>query len=262
MKPFFLLFGGKHKLAHRLGSPQRDHVIEPFAGSAGYSVFWEPRRVTLVERDPVIAGIWQFLKRSSAKDIMRLPVDIDTIDDIPRRICQEAKWLVGFWFNHGNAQPAISRSNWARQPRHRASFWSDTIRLRLAHQVSQIRHWRIIEGDWRDAPDVSGHWHVDPPYTMAGKLYRYSNVDYAALADWCLSRKGYVQVCENAGADWLPFEEYAALSDRHRTGVAAEAVFETENDGSPKVSDASATSEIVHFTNRIKRRQKANGMGI
>jgi hypothetical protein len=47
MKPLFLLYGGKHNLANRLGPPQREHVIEPFAGSAGYSCFWEPRKVTL-----------------------------------------------------------------------------------------------------------------------------------------------------------------------------------------------------------------------
>jgi hypothetical protein len=47
--------------------------------------------VTLIVRDPVICGVWKFLQRSSPKDIMRLPVDIDTIDDIPRRVCQEAR---------------------------------------------------------------------------------------------------------------------------------------------------------------------------
>jgi site-specific DNA-adenine methylase len=34
MQPFFSYYGGKWKLAERLGPPQRDHVIEPFAGSS------------------------------------------------------------------------------------------------------------------------------------------------------------------------------------------------------------------------------------
>jgi hypothetical protein len=58
MAPFWNFFGAKYKLARRLGPPRRDQVIEPFAGSASFSVFHEPRQVTLVERDPVIAGIW------------------------------------------------------------------------------------------------------------------------------------------------------------------------------------------------------------
>jgi site-specific DNA-adenine methylase len=60
MQPFFLYYGGKWRLADRLGPPQRDHVIEPFAGSAGYSVFWEPKKVTLIERDPVVAASGNF----------------------------------------------------------------------------------------------------------------------------------------------------------------------------------------------------------
>jgi len=228
MKPLFLMYGGKHNLAKRLGPPQRDHVIEPFGGSAGYSCYWEPKQVTLIERDPTIYGVWKFLQRSAPKDIMRLPVAIDSVDELPQRVCQEAKWLIGFWFNHGLAQPAVRRSNWARQPRHRASFWSHTIRLRVATQIEKIRAWKIVHGSWHNAPNVAAHWHVDPPYTVAGKLYRYNEVDYLALADWCRTRKGHVQVCETTGADWLPFEEYAALSDRHRRGIAAEAVFEME----------------------------------
>ena len=33
----------------------------------------------------------------------------------------------------------------------------------------------------------------------------YSKVDYVALREWCLSRKGLLIVCEQEGADWLPF---------------------------------------------------------
>ena len=101
MQPFFLYFGSKWKLAERLGPPQRDHVIEPFAGSAGYSVFWEPKKVTLIERDPVVCGVWKFLQRTSPTELMRLPSNISHVDELPSRVCQEARSLIGFWFNHG-----------------------------------------------------------------------------------------------------------------------------------------------------------------
>ena len=69
MQPFFLYYGGKWRLAERLGPPQRHHVIEPFAGSAGYSCFWEPKKVTLIERDPLVVGVWKFLKASFASRV-------------------------------------------------------------------------------------------------------------------------------------------------------------------------------------------------
>jgi hypothetical protein len=107
MQPFFLFYGGKWRLAERLGPPQRDHVIEPFAGSAGYSVFWEPKKVTLIERDPLVYGVWKYLQRVSPAELKRLPSNISDVDDLPSRVCDEAKSLVGFWFNHGLAGPAV-----------------------------------------------------------------------------------------------------------------------------------------------------------
>src|SRR5215469_2285452 len=82
MQPFFLYYGGKWRLAEKLGPPQRDHVIEPFAGSAGYSCFWEPKKVTLIERDPIVFGVWKFLKRVSPAELRRLPSDIRHVDEI------------------------------------------------------------------------------------------------------------------------------------------------------------------------------------
>jgi hypothetical protein len=229
MRPFFTYLGGKYKLAARLGPPQRAHVIEPFAGSAGFSVFWNPRRVTLIERDPVIAAIWQYLIRVRASEILALPAHISHVDDLSPRVCQEARCLIGFWLNHGLAQPGRSRSNWAWE--YRDYFWSEKIRRRLARQVGQIRHWRVIEGDYTGVPDLQGHWHIDAPYIgEAGRRYTHNEIDYQRLADWCLRRPGFAQVCEGAGATWLPFEEYAWISNRHRSGIHVETVFEAEND--------------------------------
>jgi site-specific DNA-adenine methylase len=203
-----------------------------FAGGAGFSTYWAPtyaKKVTLIEIDPVIFGIWDYLIRTPARKILELPSDIDSLDEIPHQP-QEVRWLIGFHFNHGLSQPGRrSRSNWARQPRNRASFWSETIKYRLAHQVEKIRDWQIIHGSYEDAPDIrDAHWHIDPPYqTTNKKLYRCHDIDYGQLADWCRERKGFIQVCEKTGADWLPFREIAVVADRHRRGGAtSEAIFE------------------------------------
>src|SRR5205823_13183454 len=137
--------------------------------------------------------------------IMRLPVEIDATDELPSWVCQEARDLVGFWMNRAVTQPAKRRSDWARHPDTRAKYWGPRIRWRIASQVSRIRHWEIIQGDYGQAPDVEAHWQVDPPYVAAGRHYRFHYVDRPTLADWCRQRKGFVQVCGASGEDYLPF---------------------------------------------------------
>lgn len=87
------------------------------------------------------------------------------------------------------------------------------MRIRVANQVQYIRHWKVIEGDYTAAPEVLATWFVDPPYQVAGKYYVHGSkgIDYSALGDWCRSRRGQVLVCENEGADWLPFAPFATL---------------------------------------------------
>jgi 16S rRNA G966 N2-methylase RsmD len=90
--------------------------------------------------------------------------------------------------------------------------WSVQQRERVASQVDRIRHWVVIEGDYTRAPDVEATWFIDPPYNnRAGSHYVHADLDYAALATWCQSRRGQVIVCENEGATWLPFRTFATL---------------------------------------------------
>jgi site-specific DNA-adenine methylase len=223
MLPFVNYYGGKFRLAPDYGRQQRPHVIEPFAGFAGYSTYWEPAQVTLVEKDARLIAIWKYLQRASPQEIMRLPIDIETVDGL--RICEEAKWLIGFWFDRGLSKP--------RRRRSALSYWDQKVRARIARQVEKIRHWQIIEGDYSTAPDIEAHWHIDPPYQGAGKHYAVNGIDRAQLADWCKQRRGYVQVCESPEADWLPFEPFAivtagACHGNRKRGFSAEAIFEFE----------------------------------
>ena len=104
-------------MAARYGPPQRRHVVEPFAGSAGYSCFWEPRQVTLIEKDERVYGLWRYLSKASPREIMRLPSQVSHLDDLPRGVCEEAKALIGFWLNTARAPVlAVERSKWSRRP--------------------------------------------------------------------------------------------------------------------------------------------------
>lgn len=196
LKPFFCFYGGKWRAAPKYDEPEHDRLVEPFAGAAGYATRHHRRQVTLVERDPVIAGLWKYLVRATPSEIMSIPSEVPgTVDDLP--ICQEARWLVGFWCNKGASAPMKSPSKWMRSRVRPASYWGPEIRQRIANQVSHIRHWKIVEGSYDSVPifDPKTTWFVDPPYQFAGQHYRYRISDYDALAEWCRALRGQVIVC-------------------------------------------------------------------
>ena len=226
MKPFFTYYGGKYRSIGKYPKPEHDCVVEPFAGSAGYSVRHNAKRVVLCDLDPIICGIWSYLTKVSERELMSLPnlelgQSIDTLS-----VNQEAKWLIGFWVNKGSSQPKKTLSKWATK--HPNFFWGDTVKARLASQVHQIRHWEVYQVSYRDCP-VPGNatWFIDPPYQIAGKHYRFGSkgINYLDLGDWCRSRKGLTLVCENLGADWLPFQFLGDFKTSRRGIKSAEVIW-------------------------------------
>ena len=78
-------------------------------------------------------------------------------------------------------------------------------------------------------------WFVDPPYADAGRAYKHGaqGIDFSALADWCRSRNGQTVVCENFGADWLPFREFRDIkgtAGARRSGVSKEVIWTSEEE--------------------------------
>ena len=58
-----------------------------------------------------------------------------------------------------------------------------------------------------------------------GKYYKYNNIDYRHLAEWCKSRKG---LCEQEGADWLPFKPFRSIkacAGKYRKGKSKEVIY-------------------------------------
>lgn len=217
LKPFFSFYGGKYRTAERYGAPNYSTIVEPFAGSAGYSVRYHDRKVVLVERDPTIAALWRYLVRVTPAEVKAIPLVAPegSVDDLGP-VAPEARTLVGFWLNRGMTAPCRRPSAWHRQfqatGERPLSRWSDEAKVRIASQVEAIRHWRVIEGDYDDAPDGLATWFVDPPYSgPAGRRYRHHKVDFDALGPWCEERSGEVIVCEQAGATWLPFAPFGSV---------------------------------------------------
>lgn len=238
MKPFFTYYGGKYRAAPRYPKPAHRRIVEPFAGSAGYSTRYPDRDVVLIDLDERICAVWEYLINASESDIMRLP-DIDSgqsVDDLS--LSSSEKMVIGFWLNKGAAGPCKKPSSWMRKGTHSNSFWGPSIRERLASQVGLIRHWKIINGSYADYEFGESTYFVDPPYQQMGVHYKHGaqKIDFQKLGDWCKSRVGQVIVCENTGADWLPFAHFMdAKATESKTGgkVSREAIWVKETPPNP-----------------------------
>jgi site-specific DNA-adenine methylase len=234
LKPFFSYYGGKWRAAPHYPAPKYDTIVEPFAGSAGYSLRYADRRVWLNDKDEIICGVWDYLIHAPSSEILALPEQVAHVDEL--RVSQEAKWLIGFWLNKGAASPCKTPSSWMRKGTHTNSFWGTAIKNRIANQQEHIRHWKIFNISYSNlALNCKATWYVDPPYIGAGKFYRHSSngIDYDHLGAWCRGIRGHVIVCENEGADWLPFSNVMhvkAMAGRKRKGISAEVIYEHELD--------------------------------
>jgi hypothetical protein len=213
VRPFFPFYGSKWRDAKRY-TPPTNSVVEPFAGSAGYSVYWAPAKVLLIDCDPIIVAVWDYLIRVSVDEVMRLP-DLEvgqSVDSL--KLPQEAAWLIGFWINRGSAQPRNIKTAFSSRTDRQQLIWSQRARARIAQNLNGIRHWEIKLSSYQDAPDINATWFIDPPYMNQGRHYHFHFINYGDLALWCKSRLGQITVCEQSGAAWLPFKMFANIKSR------------------------------------------------
>ena len=241
LRPFFPYYGGKWRFARRYPSPRYRRIVEPFAGSAGYSVRYSAHRVELNDAFGAVVDTWTYLAGADPHQISALP-DIlldQTVDLVPLA----ARPLVGWWLNKAKNRPCRSPSAWMRawltnekeKARRPVSYWGAGVRQRLAEQIGAIRHWQVSHGSY-ESLDTSqpATWFIDPPYQRAGAHYPKGSqqIDFAHLADWCRSLRGQIIVCENEGAEWLPFLGLGlskATHGHHRRGKSRECVFLANN---------------------------------
>jgi site-specific DNA-adenine methylase len=206
LRPFFSYYGAKWRAANYYPPPQRGLIIEPFAGSACYALRYPRRKILLIDKDPVIAALWEWLIEVPEREIAALPTKVDRLDEVDA--CDQAKSLIGFWLAKGSPRPVPRRYAWARTGNWDSQFWGAEIKDRIISQLRSIRHWECRCLDYLQVRNRDATWFVDPPYYGAGKHYSYNEVDYDRLGLWCKDRKGQVIVCEQAGASWLPFAHF------------------------------------------------------
>lgn len=207
-------YGAKTKIVDLYPRPKHHKVIEPFAGSARYSLKWFENDVLLVDKYPVIVKIWHYLQQASENDIMGLP-EPKYKESIKQYNLAEGEFLLMSFLVAG----AIAN------PQYIVQQYSDIPRAKkqIAKQLFKIKHWKIQLGSYEDIPNQIATWFIDPPYQIGGEHYHENNksLDYSVLASWCKSRNGHVIVCENTKADWLPFYAMRKMTGAYSTTTEA-----------------------------------------
>ncbi len=205
LRPFWYYYGGKYRFAPKYRPPEYRKIIEPFAGAAGYSTRYFERDIFLCDSDPIICGLWEYLIRVTESEIIGLPLAVENVDELS--ICQEARWLIGFYLSHGTTSPRKTITTRFKRGLRPNSYWGEAVRSRIAHQVHYIRHWKVKNASYQALSNEEATWFIDPPYSgKDGKQYRDKIDDYSSLAEWVRSRAGQVIACEQSGAEWLPFK--------------------------------------------------------
>ena len=197
----FSYYGSKSKIVDVYPPPKFDKIIEPFAGSARYSLKYWQNDVLLVDKCPVIIEVWNYLKNASEQDILKLPRlnTGQTIDDF--KLSDIERKFMGFMVQDGTTGMRRTASYFAvKRMDKKFSF--------IIKNLHKIKHWEIRLDSYENLINEEATWFVDPPYQFGGHEYKMSNknINFKELAEWCESRNGQVIVCENTKADWLPFK--------------------------------------------------------
>jgi hypothetical protein len=137
-------YGSKSKVIDKYPPPKFGKIIEPFAGTAQYSLKYFDRQITLIEKYDVLIKIWKWLQQCSAQDILKLPrlKHGENLDNFSFD-CEEAKWLMGFIVNSGSSQPKKTAS-W-RITISRPNTQNYKLNL-IANSLHKIKHWEIRQG--------------------------------------------------------------------------------------------------------------------
>ena len=232
----FYYYGAKRMFAKQWGRPSRPLIIEPFAGSASYSMYWlnVVDEIRLIEKDPRVVALWRRLLAMEKEEVLALkPPEPGVYTD-------DFLWMTAATSN------AIAQLQRLKMPE-RVPRVAEGMLRQIARQLPQAKKKvTIIQGDYTQAGDDDATWFIDPPYQVNGngsektafpqgmgysrKAHCTSaDLDFEALADWCRSRRGQVMVCEQLGATWLPFHpvkpESREVGWRNNNAAAAGMLF-------------------------------------
>lgn len=209
MNPFFSYFGSRWRLTRFYQTPRYETIIEPFAGAAGYSTFHSWKHVILFDAFPKVYETWKFLIETAKcpkklEDFAKLPTPeggFTKQNPIPDSLELGARYLIGWWETQSQTSPSPYQFS-----KSRGGGWSKRKKDKLLSQLPNIKNWEVYNMSYDNIPDITGTWHIDPPYQGAGHRYIHNYIDYSQLGNWVKTRSGQVMVCEQEPAAWLDFK--------------------------------------------------------
>lgn len=212
--PLFKWFGSKWSAAKHYPNPIYDSIIEPFAGSAGYSLNHNSKTVILCESDTHIFDLWSWLIQDAKEtDILEIPIKIPVGTDIRTLgLTKGQELLLKNWQRTNNVGNCWTISPWGNKP----GQWTNNCRRRIAYEFHAVKHWKIYKnafGAFQDFVEKDCTWFIDPPYQFNYK-YKSNPIDYNVLAECITKLKGHSIVCEAVDPkngnmpSWLPFMSF------------------------------------------------------
>jgi site-specific DNA-adenine methylase len=236
LRSAFSFYGSKSRVLDFYPAPRHGLIVEPFAGGATYSLrHGEGRDVWINDLDPKVFAMWKFIQSAECPEwAERLPGELPSGTIISERFSDVPAGLMSILQAEANQGTQGSRGVHDQVTSMGAKCWP-RLRRKLEWAHARCQGWTITNLPYAQvnpAPWPPSTWFIDPPYdNTAGRRYREQVVDYGALAQWCLSRRGQTIVCENVGATWLPFEplvERRGIRSRYQRSTASEAIWTME----------------------------------
>jgi site-specific DNA-adenine methylase len=150
----FYYYGRKKQIAKHYPEPAYETIVEPFAGAAAYSLHgdrWQ-RQVILIEKNPRVAEIWQWLIDTATPESIRALPELKIGEKSSEFLhIIHAATKMAFKYKTIKVTPVLERN------------WEISKRV-MATSLHKVKHWKIICGDYREAPDIEATWFIDPPY--------------------------------------------------------------------------------------------------
>ena len=172
----FSYYGSKSKIVQYYPLPIYNTIIEPFAGSARYSLRYYWNKVELNDKYDVIYKIWKYLINDATKDSINNLPEMKHGDRLPDWLGESEKYLMGLQIGSGGYEPRNMCSPWAEEKNEITKLKKKMLKL-----CPKIKHWKIGNKDYRDLDNQKATWFIDPPYQVGGSYYKENKINYEEL---------------------------------------------------------------------------------